>query len=138
MFGAGTQSEKNALASRGSIIDEVLSEARDLNRRLGAKDKKKMDEYLSSVREVERRVRLMVRGQVATVLETVAPETEVAANEEAKPPWCQDLETRLRASLGTKVQVLNGPEYHGKIVVEYFDRDQLERLMEQLAPAAKV
>lgn len=54
MFGEVTQSEKNALASRGSIIDEVLSEARDLNRRLGTTDRKKLDEYLTSVREVER------------------------------------------------------------------------------------
>ena len=54
MFGEVTQSEKDALASRGSIIDEVLSEARDLNRRLGANDRKKLDEYLTSVREVER------------------------------------------------------------------------------------
>lgn len=54
LFGEVTQSEKNALASRGSIIDEVLSEARDLNRRLGSNDRKKLDEYLSSVREVER------------------------------------------------------------------------------------
>jgi hypothetical protein len=54
MFGEVTPSEKDALASRGSIIDEVLSEARDLNRRLGANDRKKLDEYLTSVREVER------------------------------------------------------------------------------------
>jgi len=54
MFGEVTQSEQNALASRGSIIDEVLNEAQDLNRRLGVKDRRKMDEYLSSVREVER------------------------------------------------------------------------------------
>lgn len=54
MFGAVTASEKNALASRGSIIDEVLAEAQDLNRRLGVNDRKKMDEYLTSVREVER------------------------------------------------------------------------------------
>lgn len=91
-----------------------------------------------SVREVERRVRTMVRGQEVTPLEAAAPETNDAEHEDAQPPWVQDLEARLRASLGTKVQVLNGPEYHGKIVVEYFDRDQLERLIEQLAPAAKV
>ena len=54
MFGSVSDSERNALASRGSIIDEVLGEARDLNRRLSAIDRKKMDEYLSSVREVER------------------------------------------------------------------------------------
>ncbi len=54
LFGRTTESEKNALASRGSIIDEVLGEARDLSRRLGAADRAKMDEYLASVREVER------------------------------------------------------------------------------------
>lgn len=54
MFGTVTESEKNALASRRSILDEVLSEAKDLNRRLGAADRKKMDEYLTSVRDVER------------------------------------------------------------------------------------
>lgn len=54
MFGAVTESEQNALASRGSIIDEILGEAKDLNLRLGARDRQKMDEYLTSVREVER------------------------------------------------------------------------------------
>ncbi len=63
MFGEVTQSEKNALASRGSIIDEVLSEARDLNRRLGANDRRKMDEYLTSVREVERMTERAKRWQ---------------------------------------------------------------------------
>jgi hypothetical protein len=63
MFGAVTDSEKNALASRGCILDEILSEARDLNRRLGRDDKKKMDEYLNSVREVERLTERSVQWQ---------------------------------------------------------------------------
>lgn len=54
MFGTVSESEKNALASRGSILDEVLSEAKDLNRRLGKQDQEKMEEYLTSVREVEK------------------------------------------------------------------------------------
>jgi len=54
MFGVVTESEKNALASRGSILDEIQGEAKDLNRRLGKTDRAKLDEYLSSVREVER------------------------------------------------------------------------------------
>jgi hypothetical protein len=63
MFGEVTQSEENALASRGSIIDEVLDEARDLNQRLGVNDRRKMDEYLSSVREVERMTERSKRWQ---------------------------------------------------------------------------
>ena len=54
MFGAPTEAERNALASRGSILDEILGEAKDLNRRLGSNDRRKMDEYLASVREVEK------------------------------------------------------------------------------------
>ena len=53
LFGAVSASEKNALASRGSILDTVLAEAKGLDRRLGKSDKAKMDEYLHSVREVE-------------------------------------------------------------------------------------
>lgn len=63
MFGTVTESEKNALASRGSIIDEVLSEARDLNRRLGKTDQAKMDEFLTSVREVERMTERTIQWQ---------------------------------------------------------------------------
>ena len=63
MFGEVTQSEQNALASRGSIIDEVLNEAQDLNQRLGANDRRKMDEYLSSVREVEQMTERAKRWQ---------------------------------------------------------------------------
>lgn len=39
-----------------SILDFVLEDARALNRRLGAGDQRKMDEYLSSVREIEQRI----------------------------------------------------------------------------------
>ncbi|MEE2936967.1 MAG: DUF1552 domain-containing protein [Planctomycetota bacterium] len=63
MFGEVSQSEQNALASRGSIIDEILNEAKDLNQHLGANDRRKMDEYLSSVREVERMTERSKRWQ---------------------------------------------------------------------------
>ena len=63
MFGVVTDSERNALESRGSILDEVLSEATELNRRLGKRDQQKMDEYLTSVREVERMTERAVKWQ---------------------------------------------------------------------------
>jgi hypothetical protein len=63
MFGSVTATEKNALASRGSIIDDILEEANDLNRRLGVEDRRKMDEYLTSVREVERLTERSVKWQ---------------------------------------------------------------------------
>jgi hypothetical protein len=39
-----------------SVLDFVLEDAKRLDRRLGAADQRKLDEYLSAVRELERRV----------------------------------------------------------------------------------
>ena len=39
-----------------SVLDAILSDATTLRRRVGASDKRKLDEYLNSVREVERRI----------------------------------------------------------------------------------
>lgn len=80
MFGEVTRSEQNALASRGSIIDEILSEARDLNRRLGASDRRKMDEYLTSVREVERMTERAKRWQNTPKPRVVANELDLDVN----------------------------------------------------------
>ncbi|MBI1347002.1 DUF1552 domain-containing protein [bacterium] len=43
-------------AERRSILDAVNAEANSLQRRLGAADKRKLDEYLSSVRQTEKQV----------------------------------------------------------------------------------
>ena len=39
-----------------SVLDAVLSDARDLRRNLSANDQRKLDEYLESVRDVEQRI----------------------------------------------------------------------------------
>jgi hypothetical protein len=41
---------------RASVLDSVLEDAKDLNRKLGGGDKKKLDQYLSGIRELEKRV----------------------------------------------------------------------------------
>ncbi|MEK6262727.1 MAG: DUF1552 domain-containing protein [Planctomycetota bacterium] len=43
-------------AERKSILDSVRGEAKSLERKLGQNDKRKLDEYLGSVRETEQRV----------------------------------------------------------------------------------
>lgn len=43
-------------AEKKSILDSVLGEAKSLSQKLGTRDRKKVDEYLSSVRETEQRV----------------------------------------------------------------------------------
>lgn len=50
---------------RQSILDFVLEDAHDLQARLGTKDQRKLDEYLTSVRELERRVSGVGRDEAA-------------------------------------------------------------------------
>jgi len=47
-------------AERKSILDSVLGEAKSLDRKLGRDDRRKLDEYLSSVRQTEERVGRLV------------------------------------------------------------------------------
>ena len=58
LFGAGdTLDERARLAQESrSILDLVTQEARDLRRSLGLRDQAAMDDYLETVREIERRV----------------------------------------------------------------------------------
>lgn len=61
LFGAGAPGERaNHLKLRQeqqrSILDFVLEDARSLQRKMTSRDKDKLDEYLTSVREVEKRI----------------------------------------------------------------------------------
>jgi hypothetical protein len=61
LFGAGSKEErKKSFALRNesqrSILDFVLEDARQLNRQLGRNDQLKLDEYMTGVREIERRI----------------------------------------------------------------------------------
>ena len=53
--GAGDEAERR-LADRKSILDLVADDAAALTKRVGATDRQKLDEYFSSVRDVERRI----------------------------------------------------------------------------------
>ncbi len=60
LFGDGETTDKAARAVRSredrSLLDFVLADASRLNTSLGASDRRKMSDYLDSVREVERRI----------------------------------------------------------------------------------
>ncbi|EMI53491.1 protein containing DUF1552 [Rhodopirellula sallentina SM41] len=51
----GIEQERRALQQTGSVLDLVLEESRSLQRKIGSDDRTRLDQYLSSVREVERR-----------------------------------------------------------------------------------
>ncbi len=49
----GVARQRRSLQRRGSILDAVIDEANTLDRQLGAADKGRLEQYLTSVREVE-------------------------------------------------------------------------------------
>lgn len=61
LFGAGSQGERKKnyqlrQQQQRSIMDFVLDDARSLQRRLASRDQQKLDEYLGSIREIEKRI----------------------------------------------------------------------------------
>jgi ParB family chromosome partitioning protein len=81
-----------------------------------------------SVREVERIVREESRPPEQKARKKTAFESSV-------PPWARDLERRMQEHLGTRVRVLPGEKERGQIVIEYYQRKELESLIAILAPA---
>jgi hypothetical protein len=70
LFGTADPSLGPAAAARNaryrqSVLDGAVEEARGLQSRLGPADRRKLDEYLTSVREVERGIQLAQRGGAA-------------------------------------------------------------------------
>ena len=49
----GIEQERSKLQERGSILDAVLDEARELDGKMGHEDRTRLDQYLTAVREVE-------------------------------------------------------------------------------------
>jgi hypothetical protein len=58
LFGAGGSTSERASRRRAtsSVLDYVTNQVADLNRRLDASDRQRMDRYLDNVREIERRI----------------------------------------------------------------------------------
>ena len=76
IFGAGSpghrkENLKKRTDRQRSILDFVLEDARDLQGKLGARDRGKLDEYLRSVREIELRIEKSER------LDDKAPDPDV-------------------------------------------------------------
>lgn len=70
----GIEEERVALQRRGSILDAVLDEARELDRKIGSEDQSRLDQYLTSVREVEIRTQ-RADGWLDVPRPVVDPET---------------------------------------------------------------
>lgn len=117
-----------ALVSGGQL---TMGHARAL---LGAKDPTSQLELAKAavaehwtVRDVEARVRASERARPSGT--TGAPRAAAAAE-----PWIPSVEERLKSALGTRVSVQPGAGERGQIVIDYFGRRDLDRLLAILAP----
>lgn len=79
-----------------------------------------------SVRQVEE----LVRAKAAATSKSRG----VVPAKAREPVWVQELEARMRQHLGTKVELRNGAQYRGQITIQYFGREDLERIASVLAP----
>lgn len=86
-----------------------------------------------SVRAVEERVR-----QLALVKPSTGGPFAGKIQQKALVPWAVDLQRRMQESLGTKVAIEPGEGQRGRIVIEYFSRADLDRLIERLAPSPRL
>ncbi len=72
LFGSGTAEDSESRARRDkyrmSILDLVAEDASKLKSQLGTRDQKKVDEYLTGVREIERRLQSLESKQVEQAL----------------------------------------------------------------------
>ena len=56
MYGAASPEALARIKNRQNLLDNMLVDAKDLSRRLGNEDKQRLDEYLATIREVEKKV----------------------------------------------------------------------------------
>ncbi len=76
MFGQGdtNQERREILDETGSLLDYVRDEGARLQRRIGAADRARVNDYLESVREVERRVQKLATSDSAKIELPNAPQ----------------------------------------------------------------
>ena len=84
LFGAGTPEDADSRAKRKkyrmSILDMVTEDASKLKGQLGKRDQQKVDEYLTAVREIERRLQQVESKQVEGALASAIKPTGVPAD----------------------------------------------------------
>ena len=77
MFIQGTKAEQETQIRRlelgQSILDSVAAQARDLQRTMGARDKERLEQYFTSVRELERRMTMSKEWEHKPKPTTTAP-----------------------------------------------------------------
>lgn len=95
-----------------------------------------------SVRDTENAVRLAVSPpSESTSRPSVSPsrsDEEPTLELQPAAPWIVELQRRMQIHLGTRVSLANREGYKGRIVIDYYTREDLDRLVDVLAPREDV
>jgi hypothetical protein len=117
LFGDSGTTDRVARAARlradRSILDSLTEKAKDLNRRLGGRDRGKLDQYLDAVRDVERRIQT-AEDQSTRELPTVEQPAAAPANYREHARLMFDLQVlALQADLTRVMTFMLGREISG-------------------------
>jgi len=83
LFGGGSAAERaKSQKQRQSVLDLVREDYKDLNGRVGRQDQQKLDEYISSIRDIEVRLERAVHMPEVKVPDGVARPTGIPASYE--------------------------------------------------------
>jgi hypothetical protein len=99
---------------QGSILDDVLEQAKDVSGKVSGADRQKVDEYLSSVRETEQRVRR---------LNALAEEDAPAVPKGQRPPAGQPKDFREYARLMCDIIALAFQADRSRVATLLMSRD---------------
>src|SRR5260370_38475012 len=95
LFGASDSTDPKVRAARlgqdRSILDSVTDRVKQLQRQLGAADNRKVNDYLTSLRDVERRIR-MTEEQSAKEVPDVARPAGIPESFDEHPHLLHDLQ----------------------------------------------
>lgn len=70
---------------RKSVLDSILQDGADLQKRLGSTDKQRIEQHLDAIRAIEMRLQNMSTGSTAACASPTAPTVGKDANSEAPP-----------------------------------------------------
>jgi hypothetical protein len=94
LFGGGSAAERaKARAQRQSVIDLVREDYKDLNGKVGRQDQQKLDEYISSIRDIEARLERAAKMPEVKVPDGVARPSGIPASYEEHIKLMGDLLT---------------------------------------------
>jgi hypothetical protein len=129
---------------RASILDVVMGDAQRLSASLGGADKRKLDEYLSSIRDVEKRIQSAERGAAIPKPAMAAPEASIPTEFSEHARIMMDLMTLAFQTDSTRVATLllaleqspraypeiGIPEAHHGLTHHQGDADKIAKVIE--------